>query len=371
MRCTSSAGTAVRCVEHLGVPVAGQRVEPEPVLHGVDDVDRVRVGAGLGQHGDQVQDDPDRGVGAHVADPVGGQRPAQQQVVRRQERGGRLAATRCVDAAGVAQERRAPRLVVRRPDLHAVGQPLGDQAGVVGEAVRGVARRPAAGVLEGLREVPVVQRRQRLHAAREQRVDEALVVVQPGGVRGAATGRLHPRPGDREAVAVHAERLDQREVLLAAVVGVARGRAVAAVEHRAGPAAEGVPDRVAAAVGVDRALDLVGRRRDAEAQGFHRSTLGRARAEDRPLVGPSLQHRRRRSRSPPPRCRRPRPRPPTGTTGARAPRGTPRPSRACRAARAGRPAPPGRTPTTARRAPPSPRRPPRRGRSPGAARSRP
>ena len=73
---------------------------------------------------------------------------------------------------------------------------------VVDEAVHGVARRPAAAVLQRLRQVPVVERQVGLHAAREQAVDEAFVEVQALGVPGAAAGGLHARPADREAVGV-------------------------------------------------------------------------------------------------------------------------------------------------------------------------
>ena len=52
--------------------------------------------------------------------------------------------------------------------------------------------------------------------------------------------------------------------LAVAVVVVARDVAVVAVDDGAGNAAEGVPDRVAAAVLVGRALDLVRGRRDPE-----------------------------------------------------------------------------------------------------------
>ncbi len=144
--------------------------------------------------------------------------------------GGRLGATRGVVPRGVAEERRAPRLVQRRPVGDPVGEAFVDGGGVVGEAQRGVTGRPAAGVLERLRQVPVVQRDPRADAGTEQLVDEPLVEPEAvGGQRPGAVG-LQARPGDREAVGVETELAHQRDVLAIAVVVVGGDVAGVAVE---------------------------------------------------------------------------------------------------------------------------------------------
>ena len=67
--------------------------------------------------------------------------------------------------------------------LHAIGQMLGHVAGVVAECLGGVARLPAADpVLERLRQVPVIQRGERLDAVGEQFVDQTIVEVEPFGL---------------------------------------------------------------------------------------------------------------------------------------------------------------------------------------------
>ena len=71
--------------------------------------------------------------------------------------------------------------------LDAVAQRADDDVGVLGKARRRVALRPAAGVLERLRQVPVVQRHERADARGERRVDQPLVVVEPAELAG-------PRP---------------------------------------------------------------------------------------------------------------------------------------------------------------------------------
>ena len=192
-----------------------------------------------------------------------------------------LAAGR-VDAGGVAEVGRAPRLVVGRPDPDPVAEPLVDDHRVVGEGLGGVAVEPAAAVLEGLRQVPVVERGGRRDAARQGRVDQPVVVVQAAGLDPAGARGHDPRPGDREAVPAGAQARDQVEVLLVAVVGVAGDRAVLAVAGGARDFAANVSqiDGAAAVLG-GRPLDLVrrgggavrkgGSVREVQAHGHHRS----------------------------------------------------------------------------------------------------
>ena len=58
------------------------------------------------------------------------------------------------------------------------------QRDVLGEPVRGVPLRPATGVLQRLRQIPVVEGHPWLDAVVEQFVHQALVEVEPGRVAG-------------------------------------------------------------------------------------------------------------------------------------------------------------------------------------------
>jgi hypothetical protein len=166
----------------------------------------------------------------------------------------------------VAEEGDDPRLVDRHPALDEVAQLGGDDPGVLGEAQRGVARRPAAALLQRLRQVPVEQRRGRLDAALQHPLDQPAVEVEALAQRRAEAVGLDPRPGDREAVGLDLQRLDQVEVLAPAVVVVAGDVAGLAADDVALLVDEAVPVRLAAAVLADGALDLVGRGGDAEAE---------------------------------------------------------------------------------------------------------
>ena len=156
----------------------------------------------------------------------------------------------------IAEEGGDPRLVVRRPVLDQVAEAVEDELGVLGEAVDRVARRPAAVVLERLRQIPVVERHERRDPALTEPLDQAAVEVEPPLIGRPAAVGLNPGPGDREAVGAQAERGHQVEILTPAVVVLARRVAGVAVVHLARRVCEAVPDRLAAAVDLRRALDL-------------------------------------------------------------------------------------------------------------------
>ena len=182
----------------------------------------------------------------------------QQQVVRRAQRRGRIGAPGCVHAGGVAEERRAPRLVERRPEGHPIAEPVADQRRVLGEPVRGVACRPAAPVLQFLRQIPVVQRDRGRDAGGQQGVDQPVVERQPGRVGRAAPAGLDPRPGHGQPVRVQAQLGHQPDVLGEAVVVVDGRLAGVPAVHLARGGREGVPDGRGPTVQCGGALDLVG-----------------------------------------------------------------------------------------------------------------
>ena len=142
--------------------------------------------------------------------------------------------------------------------LDAVGEMLGDVAGVGGEGFGGVAGLPAAFVFEGLGEVPVEERAVGLNVVCEEFVDEAVVEVEALGVGCAGALRIDARPGDGEAVGLEAEGLHELHVFFVAVVVIVGDVAGVSVVGLAGDVGEGVPDGGAAAIFVDGAFDLIG-----------------------------------------------------------------------------------------------------------------
>jgi hypothetical protein len=181
------------------------------------------------------------------------------------EREDRVGAARCVRAAGVAEVGAAPRLVQRDEQRHPVPERGGHDAGVLPEALRGRPCRPAARVLQGLREVPVVEGDGRGDPRGQQRVDQRRVERQPLVVDGAERvgGHLRgdPGPGHREPVRRQTQGGHERDVVGVAVVVVVGDVAGVAVRDEAGRVREGVPDRRRAPALGDGALDLVGRGR--------------------------------------------------------------------------------------------------------------
>ena len=168
-----------------------------------------------------------------------------------------------VEAVQVAEQADDPRLVDREPGADAVAVGLEAGRGELGETLGRVAGEPAALVLERLRELPVVERHDRLDTAVEQRVDEARVVIAASRLERRPAGREEAGPRDREAVRAEAELAHQLDVLGPTAIVVAGDVARAAALDPAGEMRERVPDRRALAVRVRRTLDLVRRRRRA------------------------------------------------------------------------------------------------------------
>ena len=232
------------------------------------------VGCARGRrgHAGLVQHDAQRAGGAAGPHRAHCQAVRQQQVVRDLRGQLRIALAWRELADLMAQHRGAPGLVVGRQRGQPVAQPPRDRVGINSEVESGVAIAPAAAILQSLRQVPVIQRRVRRDAALEQSIDEAVVEVQAALVEEPLPQRLHARPGDGEAVGIDAQARDHRDVVLPAAVVVAGDGAALAIDGAAGLAREGVPDRRAAAVDIDGALDLVGAGRDAPGEGVAQLT---------------------------------------------------------------------------------------------------
>jgi len=129
-------------------------------------------------------------------------------------------------------------------------------AGIIRKRPGGVAGLPAASVLQRLRQIPVIERRKRLDAGFEQRIDEPAVEVETlcVGLTGAA--RKDPRPGNGEPVGLDAHLPHQPDVIPVAMIVIVGDVGVIAIPDLARRMRVGIPDRCAAAVFPDGALDL-------------------------------------------------------------------------------------------------------------------
>ena len=118
-----------------------------------------------------------------------------EEVMGRGDRGSRVAPPGSVRADAVAMVRGDPRFIDGRDAPDPVAEPLRHDRGVIGERQGGGTGRPAARILERLREVPVVQGDDRLDAPLQEAVDEARVEVEAGLVhRTRGTRRSRTRP---------------------------------------------------------------------------------------------------------------------------------------------------------------------------------
>ena len=217
---------------------------------------RSRLGVGresdAGVDGPEVERDADLALGSLGPHRVHRQAVAEQQVVGGVRRRRGSVPARCVLARGVPEERRAPRLVEGGPVPDPVAERVVHDARRTRRTGSRVPGRPAAGVLERLRQIPVVQREPGRDAGLEQLVHQASVEVQPGrvgraGARRAGPAARPPRTGTRSGRA-----RPSAHVVAVAVVVVAGDVAGVAVERparargRTCPRSTGAPSSAAA-----------------------------------------------------------------------------------------------------------------------------
>jgi hypothetical protein len=119
---------------------------------------------------------------------------AQQKMVGGSQRSEAFATPRRVAAGRVTQYRRAERLVQRYPPRDPIAQRRLNERRVVGESISRVSSRPPAGILQGLRKIPVVERDDRLDPVRRQLVDQPVVELQAGWINRSTALRLHSGP---------------------------------------------------------------------------------------------------------------------------------------------------------------------------------
>ena len=78
----------------------------------------------------------------------------------------------------VTEHRENPGLVERHPVLHAIAECVGHYGSVVSKNFGEVAIGPSAGILERLRQIPMIERHPRLDVPLEHLVDDAVVEVE-------------------------------------------------------------------------------------------------------------------------------------------------------------------------------------------------
>ena len=154
--------------------------------------------------------------------------------------------------------------------LDAIAEVLRADGGIITEVSRGVAIGPSAEVLEHLRKIPMVERDEGLDVVLQQLVDDAIVKIDALLIGLALSIRHDARPCERNARGIQPEVRHQRDVVAIAMVKIACDIAGIAVLDLVGRMREAIPDRLALAVLIVRALDLVRRARGAPQEVFRK-----------------------------------------------------------------------------------------------------
>ena len=160
--------------------------------------------------------------------------------------------------AAVAQPHAALRLIEGKIVPHPPLKVCGNRGGVPGEGFCRINIQPAALVLQGLRQIPMVERDIRLDPCRKQRIDQPVIPGKARRVDCPHALREDARPGNREPVRLQVHLLQQCNILCPAVVAVAGDVPGITVPGFSWRMAEGIPDGQSPAILLHCALDLIG-----------------------------------------------------------------------------------------------------------------
>src|SRR5262245_35499198 len=158
----------------------------------------------------------------------------------------------------MAQFHECRALVEREEVPRPVAELFGDISGIARECLGGVAPFPPAAILQRLRQVPVVERRERRDAIGDEVVEETVVEVEALRIWRADALWEYPRPRNREPIRCGGERLHGLHIVSISVVVIVGDVAVVVVADLSRRVRERVPDRGAAAILADGAFDLIG-----------------------------------------------------------------------------------------------------------------
>ena len=163
----------------------------------------------------------------------------QQQVVPAPEQGLRIQLQAgSVQAVPHSQADRALRLIDRDIVCHTPFKMGRDKSGIIGKVLRGLTIHPAALMVEGKGQIPVIKGDPGCNAAGKASVHDAVIIGDAGGIepcqgsgRTAAAAihsicsvyravRKNARPAETEAVIADAQALHQIQVLLCPMIGI-------------------------------------------------------------------------------------------------------------------------------------------------------
>jgi len=140
---------------------------------------------------------------------------------------------------------------------------------------------PAATLVQGHRQIPMIERRHRSDALLQQGVDQARVEVQPQTIDRPPSLGQHPAPGQAEAIEVQPQLSHERHVFAIAMI-VITGQVAGVVSGDPSRCVrETMPDTGPGPVGERESLDLIGRGRHTPEE-VVREAGDHAQSSDRP-----------------------------------------------------------------------------------------
>ena len=177
----------------------------------------------------------------------------QQEVMGGADAGCLVLDARCVHTYVVTQVGAAHGFVQRCVRIDALTEGLRDQVNIVTKGIGGLAIQPAAGILQMLGQVPVIEGDKGLDVVLSELIEQLDIPLNTGSI-GAAITLDDSRPRNGQAIGIHPKSRDQLNVFLPAGHMITGHGAIRAIKDGARLVAEGIPYRWLAAL--CRALNL-------------------------------------------------------------------------------------------------------------------
>ena len=248
--------------DFLGIAGMDDRIGEQPVLNQIDTRGRrpILIGVVLGPGRDEIEHDAESVVLPWSCLPHRPDRRVvgQHQVMSHHKRSRGVGDPRGMLPRAVPEEGDAPGLVERHPGVDHVTEGVLGYAGVLGKPVNRLGVEPAAPVLQGLWQIPVIEGGNRSDPGPGQLLAKPAVEVHAGLIDSARALGQKTGPCDREPVGIDPDLGHQCDVLGITVVVVHRLIAGMAIGCLARGVGEGVPDGRSPPIFGHGALDLIG-----------------------------------------------------------------------------------------------------------------
>src|SRR6266571_5562133 len=127
-----------------------------------------------------------------------------------------------MDTISIAEIGRTPGFVLSEPPVNAISQATRHYLGIICECISCISNEPSTTILQGHRQIPMIERSKGTNASSEQGIDQAVVKIQASFIDSTGALWQDARPGERETIGVQIEFSHERNIFFQMVIMIRR-----------------------------------------------------------------------------------------------------------------------------------------------------